>query len=152
MAEALVIPDASVILKWVLPSADEADMGRAMALRDAIASGNLQALVPELWLYEVGNTLARRLPSQADQLLDSLLRFNLPSAAPSYRWFSQVLGLTRRYGVTFYDAAYHAHAILERGVFVMRMSATSGKPARRSSSCGSPIGTLRRKTPPHLAT
>ena len=118
MAEALVIPDASVILKWVLPSADEADMGRAMALRDAIASGSLQALVPELWLYEVGNTLARRLPSQADRLLDSLLRFNLPSAAPSHRWFSQVLGLTRRYGVTFYDAAYHAHAILERGVFV----------------------------------
>ena len=30
----------------------------------------------------------------------------------------RALALTQRYGVTFYDAAYHAHAIVERGVFV----------------------------------
>ena len=118
MASALVIPDASVILKWVLPSADEADVARALALRDAIAAGDVQALVPELWLYEVGNALARRLPNQADRLLESLLRLNLSNASPSRRWLSQVLDLTRHHGVTFYDAAYHAHAILERGVFV----------------------------------
>lgn len=118
MAEALVIPDASVILKWVLPPADEADTDRALALRDAIGSGNVQALVPDLWLYEIGNTLARRLPSRADRLVASLLHFNLPSPPPSGRWLRQAVDLTRRYGVTFYDAAYHAHAILERGVFV----------------------------------
>ena len=39
MARAMVIPDASVILKWVLPPADEADVTRALALRDAIAAG-----------------------------------------------------------------------------------------------------------------
>ena len=49
MAEPLVIPDASVILKWVLPSADEADADRALALRDAIASGVIHALAPDLW-------------------------------------------------------------------------------------------------------
>ena len=118
MAEPLVIPDASVILKWVLPSADERDADRALALRDAIASGRVRALAPDLWLYEVGNTLARRLPEQVGRLLDVLLRFGLPSAPPSRRWRSQALDLTQRYGVTFYDAAYHAHAILERGVFV----------------------------------
>ena len=118
MAEPLVIPDASVILKWVLPSADEADADRALALRDAIASGVIHALAPDLWLYEVGNTLARRLPEQAGLLLDVLVRFDLPRALPSRKWRSQVHDLTRRYGVTFYDAAYHAHAILERGVFV----------------------------------
>ena len=36
MATAVVVPDASVILKWVLPPADEADVDRALALRDAI--------------------------------------------------------------------------------------------------------------------
>ena len=118
MATALVVPDASVILKWVLPPADEADVGRALALRDAIGNGHVQAMVPELWLYEVGNTLARRLSGQADRLLASLLRFDLATASPSRRWLNQVVDLTRRYGVTFYDATYHAHAILERGVFV----------------------------------
>ena len=118
MASALVVPDASVILKWVLPPADEADVARALSLRDAIVAGDVQALVPELWLYEVGNTLARRLPNQVDRLLGSLQRFNLPLASPSRRWLRQVLDLTRRHGVAFYDAAYHAHAILERGVFV----------------------------------
>ena len=118
MARALVVPDASVILKWVLPPAGEADVGRALALRDAIGAGDVQARVPELWRYEVGNTLARRLPDQAGELLESLRRFNLPPAPPSRRWLRQVLDLTRRHGVTFYDAAYHAHAILERGVLV----------------------------------
>ena len=58
MATALVVPDASVILKWVLPPADEA-VGRALALRDAIGNDDVQALVPELWLYEIGNAVAR---------------------------------------------------------------------------------------------
>ena len=30
MATAVVVPDASVILKWVLSPADETDVGRAM--------------------------------------------------------------------------------------------------------------------------
>ncbi len=80
MATALVVPDASVILKWVLPPADEADVDRALALRDAIGNGDVQALVPELGLYEVGNAVARRLPGQAEPLLASLLRFDLPTA------------------------------------------------------------------------
>ena len=58
MATALVVQDASVVLKWVLPPADEADVDRALALRDAIGNGDVQALVPEPWLYEVGNAVA----------------------------------------------------------------------------------------------
>ena len=51
MAATVVVPDASVILKWVLPSADEPDTERALALRDAIAVGDVRALAPELWVY-----------------------------------------------------------------------------------------------------
>ena len=40
MAEALVIPDASVILKWVLPPTDEADTNRALA-GDSVAKSHL---------------------------------------------------------------------------------------------------------------
>ena len=114
----IIVPDASVILKWVLPSSDEPDVEYALTLRDAIASGDVQALVPGLWIYEVGNTLARRLPELASSMLDALLRFGLVVAPESPAWLQEVLGLTKRYGVTFYDAAYHAHAIINGGVFV----------------------------------
>ena len=53
MAAPVVVPDASVILKWVLPSsADESDVVPALVLRDA-AAGEIRALAPELWIYEL---------------------------------------------------------------------------------------------------
>ena len=118
MSPRIVVPDASVILKWVLPSGDEPDLGLALALRDAIAGGRVRAVVPHLWLYEVGNTLTRWQPDRADRTLNALLRFDFESALPSPAWLARVLDLIRRYGVTFHDAAYHAHAIEMRGAFV----------------------------------
>jgi len=118
MPAPLVVPDASVILKWVLPSENEPDAVRALALRDAILSEEVDACVPTLWLYEVGNTLARRFPEEAGHILDVLLRFHLVSAPRTTRWAKLTLELTKQYGVTFYDAAYHAHAITRRGTFV----------------------------------
>ena len=81
-------------------------------------AGDVRAIVPTLGAYEVGNTLSRRLPDCALRALDALLRFGLVSAPRSRRWLRQALALTRSHGVTFYDAAYHAHAIMRRGVFV----------------------------------
>ena len=118
MTQRLVVPDASVILKWVLPSGDEPDLAQAIALRNSIADGRVRAIVPALWIYEVGNTLARRQPDRAERSLRTLLRFNLESAPQSPRWLESALDLTQRYGVTFYDASYHAHAIVRRGAFV----------------------------------
>ena len=118
MAAPLVVPDASVILKWVLPPANEPDVERALALRDTIATGGIHMLVPALWIYEVGNMLARERPGDAKQLLEMLLRFGLTNAPQSSTWLDTALELTQRYGVTFYAAAYHAHAIVERGVLI----------------------------------
>ena len=118
MAQRLVVPDASVILKWVLPSGHEPNLVQALALRDSIADGQVRAVVPALWIYEVGNTLARRRPERAKHSLDVLSRFDLESAPRSSQWLESALNLTQRYGVTFYDASYHAHAIVGRGVFV----------------------------------
>jgi predicted nucleic acid-binding protein len=75
-------------------------------------------MVPPLWLHEVGNTLARRFPDQAAQLLDVLAGFRLIERTAIDAWRQQALTLARLYGVTFYDAAHHALALVERGVFV----------------------------------
>jgi len=125
----VVVPDASVILKWVLPPADESDVEQAIRLRDAIANGQARAILPSLWIYELGNTLARRVPKSAEAILGALTRFDFYIGAESRNWMLQSLDLTRRYGVTFYDAAYHALAIIHQGVFVTADECDLGQPA-----------------------
>lgn len=118
MPAPLIVPDASVILKWVLPSDDEPDADKALGLRDAILDEYVRALVPALWFYEVGNTAARRFPAYAPAWLLALLKFELEESPPSPQWLAAVLKLTERYPVAFYDAAYHAIALVHGGSFV----------------------------------
>lgn len=115
----VVVPDASVILKWVLPDpSGEEGLDAALRLRDAVISKKVSVKVPSLWLYEVGNTLTRRFPRQAAETLQLLIAFGLEEGVPDDRWLSQAVGLTQDHGVTFYDAAYHALALAEKGIFV----------------------------------
>ena len=118
MPAPLVVPDASVLLKWVLPSSEEPGADKALLLRTAIVDGDIRALLPALWLYEVGNTVARRFPTHASDWLSALMKFGLKEVPPSHRWLARVLELTKRYEVSFYDAAYHALAIIHDGLFV----------------------------------
>jgi predicted nucleic acid-binding protein len=118
MAVPLVVPDASVLLKWVLPSDDEPDADRALLLRAAILEETVQVLLPALWLYEVGNAVARRFPTHAEAWLSALMKFRLEEAPPSPAWLAKTLELTNRYEVSFYDATYHALALLHKGLFV----------------------------------
>lgn len=114
----LVVPDASVLLKWVLLSDDEPDADKALLLRAAIQDETVDALLPALWLYEVGNTIARRFPMHASSWLSALMKFGFEEASPSPLWLAKTLELTQRYDVSFYDAAYHALALIHKGVFV----------------------------------
>lgn len=127
-----VVPDASVLLKWVLRAPDEPDTEKALALREATISGAVTMVVPRLWLYEVGNTLTRRFPAQAEALLEALLDFGLIEARRSPRWLRQTVSLAMEYGVTFYDAAYHATALVCGGVFVT----ADERYVRRAASAG----------------
>ena len=44
----IVIPDASVLLKWVLPGDDEQDGDAALSLRDEAVSGSVELVVSQL--------------------------------------------------------------------------------------------------------
>jgi len=94
MRAPLVVPDASVLLKWVLRSEDEPDADKALLLRKAITDDIVRALVPALWLYEMGNTVAHRFPSHASAWLIAMMKFGLKEAAPSGPWLTVVLELT----------------------------------------------------------
>ena len=135
----IVTPDASVLLKWVLPGDDEQDTDVALELRDQAVAGTLDLVVPQLWIYELGNTLARRFPDDADELLASLADFGLAEARLDAKWRMRAVSLAVTYGVAFYDAAYHAVALNRGGVFVT----ADERYVRRASGAGG-ISTLRR--------
>ena len=134
----IVTPDASVLLKWVLPGGDEQDTDAALALRDEAVAGALNLVVRQLWIYEVGSTLARRFPDDAEELLASLADFGLTEAKLDSRWRTRAVSLSVTYGVAFYDAVYHAVALALGGVFVT----ADERYVRRASGAGA-ISSLR---------
>lgn len=122
----IVVPDASVILKWVLQTDDERDHDNAVTLREAWLDGRCELVVPTLWLYEVGNVLGRKRPGNAAHLLDALVDLGLSEAAP-HRYLKAIVGLMTERAVTFYDAAYHALAIDLGGIMVTADAAYARK-------------------------
>ncbi len=134
----IVTPDASVLLKWVLPDDEERDTDAALALREEAATGSLDLVVPQLWVHEVGNALVRRFPDDADRLLASLTDFGMIEAKLDSSWRARAVALCATCGVTFYDAAYHAVALLRGGVFVT----ADERYVRRASGAGG-LRTLR---------
>ena len=117
MPGTLVVPDASVLLKWVLRSDDEEDRNRALDLKAAWLAGSCQIVVPTLWAFEVGNVLGMKQAAAADGLLQAMLDLEIPEEPPR-GYTAEIFGLMREYHVTCYDAAYHALAILRGGTML----------------------------------
>lgn len=113
------VVDASVILKWLLPSGDEPWVNAAHDMFRNFQQGRIDVTVPALWWYEVGNILSRKYPEQAAAqltLLGSILGEGFSVSSASMR--TQTFDLVHRFRVTFYDASYHALAIVNDGVLV----------------------------------
>jgi len=116
-ANAVVVPDTSVLLKWVLESQDEEDRDRAMELREAWLAGSCEIVLPSLWFFEVGNILGMKQPALATQLLQVLVGYQFEEESQS-NIFPKAFELMKKFRVTFYDAAYHAVAIQRSGVML----------------------------------
>jgi predicted nucleic acid-binding protein len=117
MSTPLIVPDASILLKWVLDSDDEGDRRRATELRESWLSGGCRLLVPSLWIYEVGNILGLKRPGSAKELLYAIVDLELEARSPE-TYLEDIYRLMKKYKVTFYDAAYHALAISLGGTFL----------------------------------
>jgi predicted nucleic acid-binding protein len=116
-SDTLVVPDASVLLKWVLRSDDEDDRDRAVALKAAWLAGACQIVVPTLWAFEVGNVLGLKHPTTADKLLGAMINLRMPEETPA-SYTTEIFRLMRDRSVTCYDAAYHALAIVRGGTML----------------------------------
>ena len=117
MSGAVIVPDASVLLKWILRSDDEPDHDRALQLKTAWLEGACELVVPSLWAFEVGNVLGLKQPEKATVLLGAMIDLGLREDAP-HGYVPAIITLMRAHKVTFYDAAYHALAIHHGGLML----------------------------------
>lgn len=125
----LLIPDTSVLLKWVLESEDEEDRDHALILREDWLAGRCGIILPSLWFFEVGNILGMKQPALAKDLMQVLLDYRIDEASPGV-FYKKALELMKTYKVTFYDAAYHSLAITRSGTMITADDAYFRKTSR----------------------
>jgi len=115
----IVVPDASVILKWVLQKEDESDFLQAVRLQEALLAEEIEVRLPTLWRYEVGNVLGLKKPAMAGELMSALLVYDFEEVPLRTEYCLDVLDHMQDVkGVTFYDAAYHVLALRTKGVYL----------------------------------
>ncbi|TKB62139.1 MAG: type II toxin-antitoxin system VapC family toxin [Nitrospira sp.] len=115
----ILVPDASVLLKWVLEQEDEPDHCKAIQLQQALLDESIEIQLPTLWRYEVGNVLGLKKPAMAVELMSALLAYEFDEVPLRTEYGLAVLEHMREVKhVTFYDSAYHVLAIRTKGLYV----------------------------------
>ena len=115
----IIVPDASVILKWVLEREDEPGYVQAVKLQKALLAEEIEIRVPALWRYEVGNVLGLKKPGMATELMGALLSYEFDEVPLRTEYALAVLEHMKDVGgVTFYDSAYHVLALRTRGLYL----------------------------------
>ncbi|MDH5574473.1 MAG: type II toxin-antitoxin system VapC family toxin [Nitrospirota bacterium] len=128
----IVVPDASVILKWVLEKASEPDQVQARSLQGAILSGRVEVRLPTLWHFEVGNVLGLKQPKLAKELLGVLLAFDFEEISLDKAYAEHIFDHMKEVnGVTFYDSAYHVLALRMKGLYLTADQAYVKKAKKR---------------------
>jgi predicted nucleic acid-binding protein len=127
----VIVPDASVLLKWSLDSSDEKDREKALVLRSLWLAGRLRIVLPSLWIYEVGNILGLKQPDLARNLLQIYVGYQFDEERAA-DLLGTALDIMKAAGATFYDAAYHSVALKLNGTYVT----ADGKYARKAMPVG----------------
>jgi len=113
----VLVPDASIILKWVLDN--ERDQDKARKILSDWLNQEHEFILPSLWVYEVGNVLGLKRPKDSEKILGLLLEYEFQECLVTKDLIHGAFGLMNEYrGITFYDAIYHALALQENGVMI----------------------------------
>jgi predicted nucleic acid-binding protein len=134
------VPDASVILKWVLDADDEQDREAALELLETWKAGEIQLLVPPLWLYEVGNILCLKRPDDAEEILAALQELGLTEVSLDHDLVTDTVALAVGLAVTFYDATYLAVARHTEATLITADNRFLRKLPKDAAAC--PLGSL----------
>lgn len=106
-----LVADASVIVKWLLPSRlEEHDTDRAVALLESFARGEIRLREPVHWLIEVAAVLGRLSAATADDAIVALHALTVRTeSGPEIDLLAS--RLARQLDQHFFDTLYHAVAL-----------------------------------------
>lgn len=113
---AFVVLDSSVVLKWMLPS-DEPFRAASLKIRDDLEAGKIEALIPDLLLYEIGNRLRLErhlLDREKKHVIDVLWMLPLFLIPLRKKLIQQTLAIAQRHQITYYDALFVSTAYSAR--------------------------------------
>lgn len=132
----IIVPDASVILKWVLEQGEGKDVRKAFEVHSAFIAGEIDLQLPTLWRYEVGNILGLKQPGLAEELMRALLDYEFSEVHLTSDYCLSVLKFMQEIkGVTFYDSCYHVLALRTSGVYVTADKEYVKKSRRKGNIC-----------------
>jgi predicted nucleic acid-binding protein len=108
-----LVLDASVTLSWLLGDARPADRKYAAGALATLVDSRIAAHVPTTWALEVANVLAKSearkviTEAQSGAFLEMLSALSLRADDATFETaLSETLYLSRRYGISSYDASY----------------------------------------------
>lgn len=125
-----LVLDASVIVKWVLPSDDEPDTERALALAQRVKDGTVSILQPPHWLAEVAAVLARLEPALAPEAVGLLYAMEFP-VLDDPAVYVDACRLAARFGHHVFDTLYHAVSLQQHGATFVTADDRYYRKARR---------------------
>lgn len=113
----LFVPDASVLLKWIIY--EKKFLEQALLFRGDFKRQELNISIPSHCYVEVCNALGREYKDEALSFITFLIGSELNEFALSLDLAQVAFRLMGKFsGITFYDACYHALAIRDSGTFI----------------------------------
>lgn len=102
--------DASVLVKWVLPDANEEGTAEALKLLSEVGQGFHEVLQPPHWLAEVTAVLSRVRPELAENAIDLLDAMDFPVAGDA-AVLKRASRIAHALNQHVFDTLYHAVAL-----------------------------------------
>lgn len=115
--KSIFVPDASVLLKWIVDESDSREQA-AFLLKD-FRKNSIEMIVPGHCFPEVANMLGRERQDICCSFLSYLMTTEITECPLTVELAFLAFDLMKKYkGISFYDASYHALAIKEGGIFI----------------------------------
>lgn len=113
----IIIPDSSTIIDLVAKK--KIDEKACTKLLHDITHGDIHIAMLPLLYWEVGNWVGRTYPKMATELLSSIMLWDTVEHPLDIYIVARTIEITSKYrGVTFYDASFHALAIILNGTLI----------------------------------
>lgn len=124
---ALLVLDTSVVLKWFT---EENYSKVALKIREDFYTGVHGIVEPDLLLYEFSNALRYNQNYAQDEVnkaVESLFELQIDILVPTLEILKEASELSRKYGITVYDAVFVSLAKSIEAVFVTADEKLYGK-------------------------